>query len=138
MPSSSVNRTAKTFKNLVIKQEEMTSDRQTTSMQPKHASSGTQKSCPQLPNELPPQANTGDVTKCVACDDVISDRFYLQVSERQWHVHCLKCCECKQVLDTNATNTCFTREGNIYCKEDYARFVPPLLRFTASTVLLPF
>ena len=99
----------------------MTSDRQILTSQPKHAAAGAQKACSHQQQELPPQASACDVTRCAACADVISDRFYLQVSERQWHVRCLTCCECKQVLDTNATSTCYTRNGNIYCKDDYAR-----------------
>ncbi|KAL0279872.1 UNVERIFIED_CONTAM: hypothetical protein PYX00_001340 [Menopon gallinae] len=47
------------------------------------------------------------------------DRYYLLAVDRQWHSPCLKCCECKLPLDTELT--CFARDGNIYCKEDYYR-----------------
>lgn len=56
---------------------------------------------------------------CAACGAPIADRFYLLAVERQWHTHCLRCCHCKQQLDSELT--CFARDGNIYCKEDYYR-----------------
>ncbi|XP_018327256.1 LIM/homeobox protein Lhx9-like [Agrilus planipennis] len=56
---------------------------------------------------------------CAACRDRIHDRYYLLAVDRQWHAHCLKCSECKLPLDSEVT--CFAREGNIYCKEDYYR-----------------
>lgn len=60
-----------------------------------------------------------DVTSCAGCGGRIHDRYYLLAVDRQWHAHCLKCCECKLPLDSELT--CFARDGNIYCKEDYYR-----------------
>lgn len=56
---------------------------------------------------------------CAGCGGRIHDRYYLLAVDRQWHAPCLKCCECKIPLDTELT--CFARDGNIYCKEDYYR-----------------
>ncbi|XP_064458671.1 LIM/homeobox protein Lhx9-like [Ornithodoros turicata] len=56
---------------------------------------------------------------CAGCGSHIVDRFYLLAVERQWHTKCLRCCHCKQQLDSELT--CFARDGNIYCKEDYYR-----------------
>ncbi|XP_076316438.1 LIM/homeobox protein Lhx2-like [Tachypleus tridentatus] len=56
---------------------------------------------------------------CAGCGGKIADRYYLLAVDRQWHVRCLKCCECKLALDSELT--CFSRNGNIYCKEDYYR-----------------
>lgn len=56
---------------------------------------------------------------CAGCGCRIMDRYYLMVADRQWHASCLKCCECKLRLDSYLT--CFSRNGNIYCKEDYYR-----------------
>ncbi|KAK6629382.1 LIM/homeobox protein Lhx9 [Polyplax serrata] len=56
---------------------------------------------------------------CAGCGSRILDRYYLLAVDRQWHSPCLKCCECKLPLDTELT--CFARDGNIYCKEDYYR-----------------
>ncbi|XP_050312122.1 LIM/homeobox protein Lhx2-like isoform X2 [Anthonomus grandis grandis] len=58
-------------------------------------------------------------SSCAGCGGRIHDRFYLLAVDRQWHACCLKCCECKLPLDTELT--CFAREGNIYCKDDYYR-----------------
>lgn len=60
-----------------------------------------------------------EASACAGCGDRIQDRFYLLAVDRQWHAACLKCCECKLPLDSDLT--CFARDGNIYCKEDYYR-----------------
>ncbi|KAG8278843.1 LIM/homeobox protein Lhx2 [Homalodisca vitripennis] len=54
---------------------------------------------------------------CAGCHSRIQDRFYLLAVDRQWHLGCLTCCECKIPLDSELT--CFARHGNIYCKDDY-------------------
>ncbi|CAH1786675.1 unnamed protein product [Owenia fusiformis] len=56
---------------------------------------------------------------CAACGGQIQDRYYLMAMEKQWHMQCLRCCECKLRLDSDIT--CFWRDGNVYCKEDYYR-----------------
>ncbi|XP_039287476.1 LIM/homeobox protein Lhx9 [Nilaparvata lugens] len=56
---------------------------------------------------------------CAGCQQKITDRFYLLAVERPWHLGCLQCCQCKLSLDSELT--CFSRHGNIYCKEDYYR-----------------
>ena len=61
---------------------------------------------------------------CAGCRGQIVDRFYLLAVDQPWHSACLKCYECKMPLDGDLT--CFTRDGNIYCKEDYYRWVSGL------------
>nr|XP_018903918.1 PREDICTED: LIM/homeobox protein Lhx9-like [Bemisia tabaci] len=56
---------------------------------------------------------------CAGCEQRIVERFYLLAADRQWHVACLQCSQCKLPLD--AQLTCFSRHGNIYCKDDYYR-----------------
>lgn len=46
-------------------------------------------------------------------------RFYLLAADRSWHGSCLRCFRCSQPLDSELS--CFSRDGNIYCKEDYYR-----------------
>ncbi|KAK9496936.1 hypothetical protein O3M35_012857 [Rhynocoris fuscipes] len=58
---------------------------------------------------------------CAGCHSRITDRFYLLAVDRQWHLGCLQCSECKLSLDTEVT--CYSRHGNIYCKHDYYRYV---------------
>ncbi|XP_058057682.1 protein apterous-like [Anopheles bellator] len=72
-------------------------------------------SSPESSNELPP---TG-LDECAGCDMPIQDRFYLSAVERKWHASCLQCCICRQTLE--GANSCFSRDGNIYCKTDYYR-----------------
>ncbi|XP_035230673.1 LIM/homeobox protein Lhx2-like [Stegodyphus dumicola] len=57
--------------------------------------------------------------RCAGCGGSICDRYYLLAVDRQWHVSCLTCCQCKVQLDSELT--CFSRDGHIYCKEDYYR-----------------
>ncbi|XP_023313088.1 protein apterous-like [Anoplophora glabripennis] len=56
---------------------------------------------------------------CAGCGHRINDRFYLQAVDRRWHAACLQCCQCRNTLDGDIT--CFSRDGNIYCKKDYYR-----------------
>ncbi|XP_025113346.1 LIM/homeobox protein Lhx9-like [Pomacea canaliculata] len=56
---------------------------------------------------------------CAGCGRRIVDRYYLQAVDKQWHVQCLTCSDCHYRLDSELT--CFARDGQIYCKEDYYR-----------------
>ena len=57
---------------------------------------------------------------CVGCGEVILDQYVLRVApDMEWHVHCLRCTDCQQLLDESCT--CFVRDGNVYCKPDYIR-----------------
>lgn len=57
---------------------------------------------------------------CAGCERPILDRFLLNVLDRAWHAKCVQCCECK----CNLTEKCFSREGRLYCKNDFFRYVP--------------
>jgi hypothetical protein len=59
----------------------------------------------------------GPVEHCQGCLGIIHDRYYLQVTDKAWHLQCLRCVECKLSLDSQ--QTCFAKDGLIYCKEDY-------------------
>ena len=61
---------------------------------------------------------------CGGCGREIAERWYLRAADRAWHCGCLRCCHCRVPLA--AELTCFARDGNIYCKEDYYRFVSSL------------
>ncbi|KAG5284593.1 hypothetical protein AALO_G00028390 [Alosa alosa] len=54
---------------------------------------------------------------CAGCERPILDRFLLNVLDRAWHAKCVQCCECK----CNLTEKCFSREGRLYCKNDFFR-----------------
>lgn len=75
------------------------------------------------PPTPPAQAEDMPGVVCAGCGLRISDRFYLQAVDRRWHASCLQCSHCRQGLDGEVT--CFSRDGNIYCKKDYYRWVNP-------------
>ncbi|XP_051552129.1 LIM/homeobox protein Lhx1-like [Myxocyprinus asiaticus] len=54
---------------------------------------------------------------CAGCERPILDRFLLSVLDRAWHAKCVQCCDCK----CNLTDRCFSREGRLYCKNDFVR-----------------
>ncbi|XP_061098361.1 LIM/homeobox protein Lhx9-like isoform X1 [Conger conger] len=66
-----------------------------------------------------PSVNQEKPALCAGCGGKISDRYYLLAVDKQWHLRCLKCCECKLALESELT--CFAKDGSIYCKEDYYR-----------------
>lgn len=63
---------------------------------------------------------------CGGCGREIAERWYLRAADRAWHCGCLRCCHCRVPLA--AELTCFARDGNIYCKEDYYRLVRVVVR----------
>ncbi|CAK8680280.1 unnamed protein product [Clavelina lepadiformis] len=54
---------------------------------------------------------------CASCNDVIKDRYLMEVDKHCWHQSCLKCSDCKGLLQ----KSCFFREGNFYCLNDFSR-----------------
>ncbi|KAK6481119.1 LIM/homeobox protein Lhx2 isoform X1 [Huso huso] len=66
-----------------------------------------------------PSISSDRVALCAGCGGKISERYYLLAVDKQWHMRCLKCCECKLNLESELT--CFSKDGSIYCKEDYYR-----------------
>ncbi|XP_008330415.2 LIM/homeobox protein Lhx1-like [Cynoglossus semilaevis] len=54
---------------------------------------------------------------CTSCKKPISDKFLLKVLDSPWHIKCVQCCDCKCSL----TEKCFSREGKLYCKNDFFR-----------------
>ncbi|KAK3592289.1 hypothetical protein CHS0354_032679, partial [Potamilus streckersoni] len=59
----------------------------------------------------------GEGEICSQCGLVITDRYIMRVNEQSWHTRCLICCICQTSLE----NTCFIKDGNLYCKTDYIR-----------------
>lgn len=56
---------------------------------------------------------------CCACGEPIADRFLLEVGGGAWHTGCLRCCVCAVQLDRHPS--CFLRDRQVYCKQDYAK-----------------
>ena len=76
-----------------------------------------------LQQPLPPQEMSTSAALqpplCAGCRLRIVDKFYLCAVESKWHTACLKCVECGVELENQSS--CFERDGQIYCKEDYVR-----------------
>nr|ABO93218.1 Lhx2 [Platynereis dumerilii] len=68
---------------------------------------------------MPVVAGEVEPAPCAACGGKIIDRYYLLAVDKQWHINCLKCADCHLPLDSELT--CFAKDGDIYCKEDYYR-----------------
>lgn len=56
---------------------------------------------------------------CAGCDKPILDKFLLNVLERTWHADCVRCFDCQAPL----TDKCFSREGKLFCRNDFFRWV---------------
>jgi len=57
------------------------------------------------------------VIVCAGCDEPIMDRFLMNVLDRAWHSSCVACSDCKTPL----TDKCFSRDGKLYCRNDFFR-----------------
>ena len=60
------------------------------------------------------------VVVCAGCRLPIVDKFLLNVLDRTWHYACVQCADCRCFL----RDKCFTRDGQLLCREDFFRFVP--------------
>lgn len=74
------------------------------------------------------------VLGCGGCGREIADRWYLRAADRAWHCGCLRCCHCRVPLATELT--CFSRDGNIYCKDDYYRLVEAQVMYKEKSLSL--
>ena len=89
----------------------------------------TSSSSPSSHQHLPPMLPCNNSTAmsassslpplCAGCRLRIVDKFYLCAVEAKWHTACLKCAECGVELENQLS--CFERDGQIYCKDDYVR-----------------
>lgn len=71
--------------------------------------------CCMFSGRAEPSVGVGD--PCAGCNKPIIDKFLLNVLDRVWHSHCVRCCECLQPL----TDKCFSREAKLYCRNDFFR-----------------
>ena len=55
--------------------------------------------------------------KCSKCSEVVFDKFVLKVEDTFYHMRCLRCAEC----DARLADKCFSRDGLVYCREDFFR-----------------
>lgn len=57
------------------------------------------------------------VVTCAGCQRPIVDKFLLNVLDQVWHDTCVQCSDCRRPM----ADKCFSREGKIFCKDDFFR-----------------
>uniref|UniRef100_A0A8C9SHG4 LIM homeobox 5 n=1 Tax=Scleropages formosus TaxID=113540 RepID=A0A8C9SHG4_SCLFO len=68
-------------------------------------------------NERACRVVTESMERCAGCSQPILERFLLSVLDRVWHCRCVRCSDCRCSL----SRSCFSRDGKIYCKDDFFR-----------------
>ena len=63
--------------------------------------------------------------ECAGCFRPIRDRFLLKVLDKPWHTACVRCELCRKLLDEK----CFYKEGKMYCKDEFYRFVHSFITY---------
>ena len=69
------------------------------------------------PAALHPATAASMIIECAGCAKPILDKFLLNVLERTWHAECVRCYDCRG----NLTDKCFSREGKLFCRNDFFR-----------------
>ena len=64
-----------------------------------------------------------NMVQCAGCERPIMDKFLLNVLDRAWHTKCVACSDCGLSL----TDKCFSRDGQLYCRDDFFRWVAPVI-----------
>ena len=62
-----------------------------------------------------------DMEICAECNRQIEDQYVLRVGDSSLHQDCLKCAACRAPL----TDSCFSKFGQFYCKQDFYRLFGP-------------
>lgn len=75
--------------------------------------------------QLQQQHPQHQTSHCGYCCQPISDRYIMRVVDTSYHEGCLKCSSCAAHL----VHSCFLREGKLFCRIDYERFVYFLVVF---------
>ena len=119
-PTSSPSTSGKVLRDVVGVDHDKLNDAMTSRLCP------SPTSCPPPPSILELAVDhqgmdQGRPPLCAGCRLRIVDKFYLCAVEAKWHSSCLKCSDCGVELANQLS--CFERDGNIYCKDDYIRSV---------------
>lgn len=62
-----------------------------------------------------------DMEICAECHRHIEDQYVLRVGDSSLHQECLKCASCRTPL----TDSCFSKFGQFYCRQDFYRMFGP-------------
>ena len=55
---------------------------------------------------------------CVKCNKLIFDEYLTTLLNGYWHDHCVTCADCGVKLN----QSCFAKNGNIYCQVDFYKY----------------
>lgn len=61
------------------------------------------------------------MTECAECGQSIVDKFVVRCGSLALHEDCMRCAVCRDML----TESCFTKWGQFYCKQDFYRMFGP-------------
>ncbi len=67
--------------------------------------------------ELSGDNNSNKEKCCASCHLSIDDKYIFNLMNTYWHEECLQCSQCNQLL----RQTCFYKNGLLFCKEDYLK-----------------
>lgn len=70
-------------------------------------------------NQHQPLSGVLAAVRCGYCCQPICDRYIMRVVDTSYHETCLKCTICSMHL----VHSCFMRDGKLYCRLDYERYV---------------
>lgn len=68
---------------------------------------------------------------CGACCGPICDRYIMRVVDTYYHEGCLQCTSCSVRL----MHSCFARNGKLYCRIDYERYVSVYLQVQCTYIV---
>jgi hypothetical protein len=73
------------------------------------------------PIDISSNNSTGNTQQkcCASCHLAIDDRYIFNLMNTYWHEECLQCSQCGQLLN----QTCFFKNGLLFCKGDYLKWV---------------
>uniref|UniRef100_A0A915J6R0 LIM zinc-binding domain-containing protein n=1 Tax=Romanomermis culicivorax TaxID=13658 RepID=A0A915J6R0_ROMCU len=55
------------------------------------------------------------LSTCRQCDKPILDQYIMKVSDMVFHSHCLRCTDCKHLLNRK----CYSKDNAMYCEQDF-------------------
>ncbi len=56
-------------------------------------------------------------SQCFGCSQPMHNQFLSNVLDHLWHPECVRCIVCRCALNEQ----CYSREGKLYCKDDFIK-----------------
>lgn len=58
------------------------------------------------------------LSQCSGCSQPMHNPVLSNVLDRLWHPDCVRCVVCRSILNEQ----CYSREGKLYCKDDFIKY----------------